>query len=161
MRLRRSRRRCRTRASNILLDIVATSGTLRILELPYVFRARQHGASKLDAQIALDFLALLVAKLTGDAVSFRFLMFCFVGLTGIAIHMAALQLAVEALDLPFRAAQAVAVVTAITWNFALDQSVDLPRPAADRLAFPDRSAALSTDLFGRRHFEHRRGQLDL
>jgi dolichol-phosphate mannosyltransferase len=104
----------------ILLDIVATSGKLRIVELPYVFRARRHGESKLDVQIALDFVALLIAKLTRDAVSFRFLMFCGVGLTGVAIHMAALQVAVETLDLRFSAAQAVATVTAITWNFALN-----------------------------------------
>jgi dolichol-phosphate mannosyltransferase len=104
----------------ILLDIVATSGALRILELPYVFRTRQHGESKLDAQNALDFLALLVAKLTGDAVSFRFLMFCFVGSTGVAIHMAALQVAVETLGLRFSVAQAAAVIIAITWNFTLN-----------------------------------------
>ena len=94
----------------ILLDIVATSGKLRIVERPYAFRARRHGESKLDVQIALDFVALLIAKLTRDAVSFRFLMFCGVGLTGVAIHMAALQVAVETLDLRFSAAQAVATV---------------------------------------------------
>jgi dolichol-phosphate mannosyltransferase len=104
----------------LLLDIVATSRKLRILELPYVFRERRHGASKLDAQIALDFGALLIAKLTGDAVSFRFLMFCAVGLTGVAIHMVALQVAVEMLDLRFGAAQTVATITAIAWNFALN-----------------------------------------
>jgi len=107
----------------ILLDIVATGGKLRIVELPYVFRERRHGESKLDAQIALDFIALLIAKLTNDAVSFRFLMFCLVGLTGVAIHMAALQAAVETLGLPFSAAQAAATVTAITWNFALNNLV--------------------------------------
>jgi dolichol-phosphate mannosyltransferase len=104
----------------ILLDIVTTHRTLRIVELPYVFRERLHGASKLDARIALDFIALLIAKLTKDAVSFRFMMFCFVGLTGIAIHMGALQIAVEAIDLRFSAAQAAATVTAISWNFGLN-----------------------------------------
>ena len=104
----------------ILLDIVTTSPTLRTVELPYVFRERLHGASKLDAQIALDFMALLVAKLTRNTVSFRFLMFCFVGLTGVAIHMSALQVAVEALALRFSAAQAVATITAISWNFGLN-----------------------------------------
>ena len=75
----------------ILLDIVATArGTLRIAELAYVFRERQHGESKLDARIVLDFFALVLAKLTNDAVSFRFLMYCIVGLTGVFIHMAAL-----------------------------------------------------------------------
>src|SRR4051812_38983180 len=40
----------------ILLDIAASAhGRLRIAELPYVFRERQHGESKLDAHIVLDF----------------------------------------------------------------------------------------------------------
>jgi len=107
----------------VLLDIVVTAGPLRIVELPYAFRERQHGESKLDAGIVLDFAALVTAKLTNDAVSFRFLMFCLVGTTGIAIHMAALQVAVEELALRFAAAQAVATVTAITWNFALNNLV--------------------------------------
>jgi dolichol-phosphate mannosyltransferase len=104
----------------LLLDIAATNPKLRFLELPYVFRERQHGESKLDAHIALDFLALLIAKLTHDAVSVRFLMFCAVGLTGVAIHMAALQVAVETLDLHFGAAQSAATAMAIAWNFALN-----------------------------------------
>ena len=82
------------------------------------FGERQHGESKLDTRVALDFAALVLAKLTGDAVSFRFLLFCLVGLTGIAIHMATLQLAVTTLS--FGAAQAVATVAAITWNFVLN-----------------------------------------
>jgi dolichol-phosphate mannosyltransferase len=105
----------------LLLDITTTArGTLRAAELPYTFRQRQHGESKLDAHIILDFAALLVAKLTNDAISFRFLMFCFVGLTGVVIHMSALQVAVEMLGLRFAAAQVAATVLAVCWNFVLN-----------------------------------------
>ena len=105
----------------LLLDIVATArGKLRVVELPYVFRARQHGLSKLDTRVILDFAALVIAKLTNDAVSLRFLLFCFVGLTGVAVHMFALALAVDAAALRFSVAQAVATVVAITWNFVLN-----------------------------------------
>jgi len=80
----------------ILFDIVATArGRLRIAELPFVFRERAHGESKLDARIAVDYVALVVSKLTSDVVSFRFLLFCLVGLTGVGIHMAILQLALR------------------------------------------------------------------
>jgi dolichol-phosphate mannosyltransferase len=103
----------------ILLDIVATArGTLRIAELPFVFAARQHGESKLDTRVALDFAALVLAKLTNDMVSFRFLLFCMVGLTGIAIHMIVLQLTRG--QLSFGAAQTAATVAAISWNFVLN-----------------------------------------
>jgi dolichol-phosphate mannosyltransferase len=105
----------------ILLDVVATArGKLRIAELPYVFRERVHGESKLDSRVALDFVALLVAKLTNDAVSFRFLLFCLVGLTGIAIHMSMLEVAYNMIGLSFGVAQTIATVGAITWNFVLN-----------------------------------------
>src|SRR5215469_3028460 len=97
----------------ILLDIVATAhGTLRIAELPYVFRERQHGESKLDARIVLDFFALVLAKLSNDAVSFRFLMYCLVGLTGVFIHMAALAVMLDLGGLTFGRAQTIATVGA-------------------------------------------------
>jgi len=110
-----------TQGFKILLDIAATArGRLRVTELPYVFRRRLHGESKLDAGIALDFGGLMLAKLTNDAVSLRFLLFCFVGLTGIFIHMAALLVARDIGALPFSYAQAVATVVAIAWNFVLN-----------------------------------------
>jgi dolichol-phosphate mannosyltransferase len=105
----------------LLLDIMTTAGgTLRPAELPYTFRDRQHGESKLDAHIILDFAALLVAKLTNDAISFRFLMFCFVGLTGVVIHMIALRLAIQSAALRFEIAQVIATVVAVCWNFVLN-----------------------------------------
>jgi dolichol-phosphate mannosyltransferase len=109
----------------ILLDIVATArGGLRVTELPFVFRERLHGESKLDSRIALDFIALLVSKLTDDAVSFRFLLFCAVGLTGVAVHMMALVAALRLLPDPrFSLAQAVATVVAIAWNFTLNNAL--------------------------------------
>jgi dolichol-phosphate mannosyltransferase len=104
----------------ILLDIMATArGNLRTVELPSAFRERQHGESKLDSKIALDFAALVTAKLTNDAISARFLLFCLVGLTGIGIHLSILS-ALLAAVLSFGAAQAIATVGAIAWNFVLN-----------------------------------------
>ena len=104
----------------ILLDIVATGrGSLRIIELPTIFRERRHGESKLDSKIALDFAALVVAKLTNDAVSVRFLMFSLVGLSGVGIHMAILSL-VLLTGAAFAIAQSIAAIGAMTWNFILN-----------------------------------------
>ena len=104
----------------ILLDMLSTAGgRVRTIELPSAFRERQHGESKLDSKIALDFAALVTAKLTNDAVSARFLMFCLVGLTGIAVHLSILSVLL-APALSFGAAQALATVGAIAWNFVLN-----------------------------------------
>jgi len=108
----------------ILLDLVASArGALRIAELPYVFRERQHGESKLDARSVLDFFALVLGKLTKDTVSFRFLMYCLVGLTGVFTHMAALAVAVDVAGLTFGPAQTAATMVAIVWNFVLNNAV--------------------------------------
>lgn len=105
----------------ILFDIVATArGRLKVAELPFVFRSRFQGESKLDVRVAVDYVALVISKLTGDRISFRFLLFCLVGLTGVGIHMAILQVAIAYVALQFAIAQTVATIGAISWNFALN-----------------------------------------
>ena len=80
-----------TQGFKILLDIVATArGELRVKEIPYTFGSRLHGESKLDSMVALDFLGLVLAKLTHDVVSLRFLLFAMVGSIGLFVHFAAL-----------------------------------------------------------------------
>ena len=44
-------------------------------EVPFTFGTRLHGESKLDSMVALDFLGLVLAKLTGDVISLRFILF--------------------------------------------------------------------------------------
>ena len=110
-----------TQGFKILLDIVATAhGGLRIVEIPYTFGSRLHGESKLDSMVALDFLGLVLAKLTNDAVSLRFLMFAVVGSIGLFVHLAALYVALEGLKLPFEEAQACGAWMAMTSNFILN-----------------------------------------
>jgi dolichol-phosphate mannosyltransferase len=110
-----------TQGFKILLDIVATArGKLRITEIPYTFGSRLHGESKLDSMVALDFLGLVLAKLTHDIVSLRFLLFAMVGSVGLFVHFAALFTALEAFDLPFPEAQGSAALCAMTSNFILN-----------------------------------------
>src|SRR4051795_8810657 len=109
-----------TQGFKILLDIVATArGNLRVKEIPYTFGSRLHGESKLDSMVALDFLGLLLAKLTRDVVSLRFLLFAMVGALGLFVHLATLFVALEAFNAPFPEAQAAGAVVAMTSNFIL------------------------------------------
>jgi dolichol-phosphate mannosyltransferase len=111
-----------TQGFKILLDIVLTAkGGLRIVEEPYVFGSRTHGESKLDAQVGLDFLGLLLTKLTGGAVGPRFLSYALVGTIGIFVHLAALRLALLAFT--FEQSQAIATLIAMTGNFLLNNSL--------------------------------------
>jgi dolichol-phosphate mannosyltransferase len=110
-----------TQGFKILLDIVITArGRLRIHEEPYVFGPRAHGASKLDAQVVLDFLGLLLAKLSGGAITPRFLSFALVGTIGLGLHLLVLKTGLAAAGLAFPEAQALATFAAMTGNFFLN-----------------------------------------
>lgn len=104
----------------VLLDILASAREPHgIVELPYTFRPRTAGQSKLNERVVFDFVMLLLAKSTGDAISPRFLMFALVGASGLAIHVLALK-SLLALTLPFETAQIGASYIAMTWNFMLN-----------------------------------------
>jgi dolichol-phosphate mannosyltransferase len=111
----------------ILLDIAATAGpSLRIAEQPYSFGERFDGESKFNAQIGVEFLGLLLAKMTGDLVDPRFIFFAIVGSIGLVVHLSVLALALMFLPpVPesFRAAQIIATLVAMTSNFLLNNEL--------------------------------------
>jgi dolichol-phosphate mannosyltransferase len=108
----------------ILLDIAITGGErLAIAEQPYVFGPRFEGESKFNAQIGVEFLGLLLAKLTGDLVDPRFIFFAIVGTLGLLVHLAALRLALVLLPDSFQLAQIIATFVAMTSNFLLNNEL--------------------------------------
>ncbi len=71
----------------ILLDLVASSPRpVRFAEVPYVFQPRQRGESKLDVNVALEYLYLVFDKLVGTWLPIRFVLFCQVGLGGEGVY---------------------------------------------------------------------------
>ena len=131
-----------TQGFKILLDIVATArGELRAEEIPFTFGSRLHGESKLDSMVALDFLGLVLAKLTNDAVSLRFLLFAMVGSIGLFVHFAMLFAGLEILNCRFRKRR-VRRLVGDDRQFPAQQFSHLSRPAAERLCDPARAAAV-------------------
>lgn len=113
--------RLSTQGFKVLLDLlVSARAPLNVVELPYEFRPRHRGQSKLDSSIALDFLGLLIAKASGDRISPRFLAFGLVGLTGLGVHLAALNAFLSHFNLAFDLAQVLASIVAMTWNYAIN-----------------------------------------
>src|SRR6266851_740352 len=92
----------------------------RFEQIPYAFGSRLHGESKLDSMVALDFLGLVLAKLTHDVVSLRFLLFAMVGSIGLFVHLGTLFVALRLFDVPFPQAQAAGALVAMTSNFILN-----------------------------------------
>jgi dolichol-phosphate mannosyltransferase len=105
----------------ILADLFASSSEkLRFRELPYRFRNRHAGQSKLDNATAWDYLMLLLDKLTGHIVPVRFVAFCIVGGLGVGVHFAVLSLITRILGATFIQGQAAATLCAMTFNFAVN-----------------------------------------
>ena len=119
--LRSSVRRLSGIGFKILADLFASSPEkLRFQELPYRFKVRQAGESKLDSVTAWDYLMLLLDKLTGHIIPVRFVAFCIVGALGVGVHFAALALSTKLLSGSFIQGQAAATFCAMTFNFTVN-----------------------------------------
>jgi dolichol-phosphate mannosyltransferase len=105
----------------LLVDIFASSPSQPAFkELAFTFRERRHGQSKLDTLIALEYLQLLLDKLIGHIVPVRFVLFSAIGGFGLVVHLTVLAAAFKLLGLAFAAAQTVATLAAMTFNFLLN-----------------------------------------
>jgi dolichol-phosphate mannosyltransferase len=104
----------------ILLDVLSAPGPgLKVAEVPFEFRTREKGESKLDNKVLLEFVELLIARTLGRYVPTKFVMFGMVGGLGVIVHMVVLALLYQNGVGPvgFAMAQATATVVAMTANF--------------------------------------------
>jgi dolichol-phosphate mannosyltransferase len=114
-----------TEGFKILFDLLAsTPQPIRVAELPYRFRDRLAGESKLDRRVVIEYLSLILNKATGGAIPARAVMFALVGSTGFLVNVAA-AMALEALSAPlaFWQIQLLAAFTAMTSNFLVNNAV--------------------------------------
>ena len=70
-----------------------------------------------------QFAGLLLDKMLGGVVPLRFVAFAAVGALGVLVHLAVLTLGLKLGGLPFGAAQAVATVVAMIFNFVLNNQI--------------------------------------
>ena len=109
----------------ILLDIMtAAPAPLAVAELPYTFRTRTEGESKLDHVVAMEYLIALYDRRFGKVIPVRFAMFSAIGVLGVGVHMGVLTPVVLAFgDRAFLAGQIAAALTAMTFNFFLNNAL--------------------------------------
>ena len=102
----------------ILADLFASGERpLRFVEIPYRFRARHAGQSKLDGHVAWDFGMLLLDKLLGRWIPVRFISFGLIGGLGVLVHMAVLTALYKGAAVDFATGQAAATLVAMVFNF--------------------------------------------
>ena len=108
----------------ILLDILATDRTsLKIAEVPYCFRDRYAGDSKLDRMVVWEYGLLLADKKIGRFIPARFLSFSLIGGIGVLVHMCVLTGMLMNVKLSFPVAQSMATVITMIFNFALNNQL--------------------------------------
>ena len=108
----------------ILLDIMTASPQpLKFRELPYTFRLRTEGESKLDHVVAMEFLIAIYDRMFGRIVPVRFVMFSAIGAIGAAVHLAILWLLFREGGLDFVPATIAATAVAMTFNFFLNNAL--------------------------------------
>lgn len=115
----------------ILLDIIVSAGRsrarqgkeLRIGEVPYTFRPRHAGESKMSSIVVVQFLGLIISKLSGGLLPTTFLLFALVGGLGVVVHMATLGVTHELLGFNFVWSQVAATLLAMTFNFMLNNEL--------------------------------------
>lgn len=106
----------------ILLDLLASSPSpLRVVEVPYEFRVRTAGTSKIGVRVIAEYAELIADKTIGRVIPVRLIKFLMVGGLGVFVHLAVLS-AMLGLGNAFLTAQTAAVITAIAFNFFLNNS---------------------------------------
>lgn len=116
-------RRLTTVGFKVLFDIIASQDRpIHIVELPYVFRERVAGGSKLDRRMVIDYLGLLLHKLTGGLIPARAVMFGLVGASGVAVQLIAVK-GLLVLGLGFSLAQLLGSMVAMTSNYLINNEI--------------------------------------
>jgi len=108
----------------ILVDLLASARRpARVGEVPYTFRNRTHGESKLDVLVGLEYFQLLLDKTIGNVIPPSFILFALVGGAGLAVYFAIFTMALFNIRTSFDVAQMSAAAAAMTVNFFLNNAI--------------------------------------
>ena len=107
----------------ILVDVVLSAGGgLNIVEVPYGFRKRLSGESKLSPLVGIDFLGLVAYHASGGLLPVRFVLFASIGAIGLVVHILALLVFLRWLG-DFSSSQLGATLVAMASNFLLNNEI--------------------------------------
>ena len=108
----------------ILVDLLASSqGPVRVGEVGYKFGARQHGKSKLNVVVGIEYLFLVVNKRLGGLIPLHLALYMLVGVIGLATHTVAFLALSHIFSKNFVEAQAIATFIAMIENFVLNNMI--------------------------------------
>ena len=107
-----------------LYELLAVSrGRLQVGEVPLRFQARSYGSSKLDLAIFWDFLISILHSLSLRLLPRRAISFALVGASGVVVQLLVTQLLMSLVGLAFNTALPLAVVTAASSNYLINNAL--------------------------------------
>lgn len=108
----------------ILVDLLASSRLpVHFGEIGYRFGARQHGESKLNVVVGLEYLFLVLNRRIGGIVPLRMALYMLVGGIGLAAHLAVFLVISRFFHVSFVVAQLTATFVAMIENFVLNNLI--------------------------------------
>ena len=108
----------------ILADILATSrGNLITKELGYEFKKRDFGHSKMNFSVMLELLGLILSHLSFGMISIRFVLFGFVGFSGVIVQLISTYFFFKLITLSFFYSHLISIFITMTSNFYLNNSL--------------------------------------
>ena len=129
--------------------------------MPYTFRLRTAGKSKLNATVVFDYVGMIVEKRSRGWIPARFVLFGATGLLGVIVHMAALFSLKWLAGLAFNPSLAGAVLVAMTFNFVLNNEITYGDRRLRGTRCRDRPVQVLHGLRHRCVVEHRRRRVHL
>lgn len=103
----------RPRGYKILLEILARSGDARVIDVPYVFRRRRSGSSKLGPGVMLDY----ILHLMNLSIIAKFML---VGGSGALVNLGVMKMALE-YGVLVDISSILGIETSIIWNYILHE----------------------------------------
>lgn len=90
---------------------------LTVKEIPYTFKIRVEGESKLDLKVIWEYVLLLGSKLSGGILPVRFIGFAVVGCSGVVLHYCLLYLLHELSAIEYLLANSISTYLGMMWNY--------------------------------------------
>ncbi len=105
----------------ILLEILAKGNYKKVAEVPFIFKERKTGKSKLNLREEINYLRHLYKLSKSEREISRFLKFCLVGLSGVLVNLGLLQLLTEIVGLFYLVSAVFSIESSILSNFTLNE----------------------------------------
>ena len=106
----------------ILLEILAKGNYEEVAEVPFVFKERKTGKSKLSLREEVDYLKHLYKLSKSEKETIRFLKFCLVGLSGVFVNLGLLWLLTEVAGWFYQISAVFSIEISILSNFILNET---------------------------------------